>query len=61
MEQGKAISAAMLFEIDAVIDPAKSREWLIRALDIAASGDRGDAQARNTTKAAKVFRYVDAW
>jgi len=61
MEQGKAISAAMLFEIDAVIDPARSREWLIRALDIAASGDRGDAQARNTTKAAKVFRYVDAW
>ena len=35
MEQGKAISAAMLFEIDAVIDPDATREWILGALEVA--------------------------
>jgi acetyl-CoA carboxylase carboxyltransferase component len=61
MEQGKAISAAMLFEIDAVIDPAASREWIKHALEIAEAGDRQGAQRYTMTTAAKAFGYVDAW
>ncbi|MEO8296228.1 MAG: carboxyl transferase domain-containing protein [Burkholderiales bacterium] len=32
-ELGKAVTAASHFQIDAVIDPAETRRWLIRALD----------------------------
>lgn len=41
-EQGKALSAAANFELDAVIDPADTRRWIIAGLDatapVAASG-----------------------
>lgn len=32
-EQGRAVNAAAALEIDAVIDPAESREWILAALD----------------------------
>ena len=31
-ERGKALSAAMLFEIDDVIDPADTRSWVMAGL-----------------------------
>jgi len=31
-EQGKALSAASLFEIDDVIDPAMTRKWIVAGL-----------------------------
>jgi acetyl/propionyl-CoA carboxylase alpha subunit/acetyl-CoA carboxylase carboxyltransferase component len=34
-QQGKATSAAGYFELDAVIDPADTRAWLVRGLDAA--------------------------
>ncbi|MBV8158210.1 MAG: biotin/lipoyl-binding protein, partial [Dyella sp.] len=47
-ERGHAINAAAGLEIDAVIDPAETRRWLLAGLDAA---PRGDAPRR----------YVDAW
>jgi acetyl-CoA carboxylase carboxyltransferase component len=32
-EQGRAVNAAAALEIDAVIDPARSREWILAALE----------------------------
>jgi acetyl-CoA carboxylase carboxyltransferase component len=31
-ERGKALSAAALFEIDDVIDPAETRAWIVSGL-----------------------------
>ncbi|MYW63421.1 ATP-grasp domain-containing protein [Streptomyces sp. SID8379] len=36
-EHGKAVNAAAALEIDAVIDPARSRSWLLAALDAPAA------------------------
>ncbi len=47
-EKGKAISAAATLEIDAVIDPALTRDWIVRVLPDAASTRRSG-------------RFVDAW
>jgi acetyl-CoA carboxylase carboxyltransferase component len=47
-EQGKALNAASLLEFDAVIDPALTREEIIRALSTAGPCVPGP-------------RYVDAW
>lgn len=47
-ERGKALNAASLLEFDAVIDPAKTREEISRALATAGP-------------AAPNVRYVDAW
>ena len=48
-EKGKAISVAQTYEIDAVIDPADTRQWLIR----------GRASAGKKRRPLK--RYVDVW
>ncbi|WP_394841439.1 hypothetical protein LZC95_30745 [Pendulispora brunnea] len=48
--RGKAINMASLLEIDAVIDPAETRAWLVRGLKSAPS--RAHAEKR---------RIVDAW
>ncbi|WP_029046075.1 carboxyl transferase domain-containing protein [Cupriavidus sp. amp6] len=49
-ERGHAINAAAALEIDAVIDPAATRQWLVSGLDAgAANPDR------------PVRSYVDAW
>ena len=48
-EKGKAVSVASTFEIDAVIDPAETRRWVIKAAR-AAGGD--DRRRRG---------YVDVW
>ncbi len=47
-EQGKALNAASLLEFDAVIDPAQTREEILRALSAAGACVPG-------------ARYVDAW
>ncbi|WP_083099976.1 carboxyl transferase domain-containing protein [Pseudophaeobacter leonis] len=47
-EQGKALNAASLLEFDAVIDPAQTREEIIRALSTAGA-------------CVPAVRYVDAW
>ncbi|MEU9206488.1 carboxyl transferase domain-containing protein [Streptomyces sp. NPDC048415] len=49
-EHGKAVNAAAALEIDAVIDPAESRGWILAALDghEGGSGERGRA-------------FIDTW
>ncbi|MFJ3309847.1 carboxyl transferase domain-containing protein [Streptomyces sp. NPDC086549] len=47
-EQGKAVNAAAALEVDAVIDPAESRRWILAALD----GDGGLPERRG---------FVDTW
>jgi acetyl/propionyl-CoA carboxylase alpha subunit/acetyl-CoA carboxylase carboxyltransferase component len=48
-EKGKGISVAQTFEIDAVIDPADTRRWLIKGLNAAGPIGRGKRP------------YVDVW
>lgn len=43
-QQGKALNMASFLEIDAVIDPMESRQWLLRGLN--ASGHRGGSGGR---------------
>ena len=51
---GSAINMATVLEIDAVIDPADTRGWIVRGLDGAASGrSRASAGAPN--------RFIDCW
>ena len=47
--KGKGVSVASVFEIDAVIDPAQSRAWILRGL-------RAAGKARREPR-----RYVDVW
>ncbi|MGR8919688.1 MAG: carboxyl transferase domain-containing protein, partial [Gammaproteobacteria bacterium] len=47
--KGKGVSVATVFEIDAVIDPAETRGWLVRGLRAAGSGAR------------RRRGYVDVW
>ena len=62
MEHGKAVSAAMLFEIDAVIDPVKSRAWLISALEIALTNSQLSAKPSWVIdREGPNGRFVDAW
>jgi acetyl-CoA carboxylase carboxyltransferase component len=49
-ERGHAINAAAALEVDAVIDPAATRQWL--ATGLAAGAGRGEGPARG---------YIDAW
>jgi len=51
-EKGQAISAAEHLEIDAVIDPAHTRRWLLAALQAAQQGAAAPPTAQ---------RFVDAW
>ena len=52
-ERGKAINMAALLEIDAVIDPAETRPWLVRGLRSAPpAGPRPRGERR---------RFVDTW
>jgi acetyl/propionyl-CoA carboxylase alpha subunit/acetyl-CoA carboxylase carboxyltransferase component len=48
-EKGKGVSVAQVFEIDAVIDPAETRAWLLKGLRSAGPIKRGQK------------RYVDVW
>ena len=48
---GSAINMATTLEIDAVIDPAETRSWLVKGLDGAAQMPRPPAPTR----------FVDAW
>jgi acetyl/propionyl-CoA carboxylase alpha subunit/acetyl-CoA carboxylase carboxyltransferase component len=48
-EKGKGISVAQTFEIDAVIDPADTRRWLVKGLNAAGPISRSKRQ------------YVDVW
>ncbi|MER5480115.1 carboxyl transferase domain-containing protein [Streptomyces sp. NPDC002734] len=50
-EQGKAVNAAAALEIDAVVDPADSRAWILAALD----GWEDDRDAPEEG------RFVDTW
>ncbi|MGD9862318.1 MAG: carboxyl transferase domain-containing protein [Pseudodonghicola sp.] len=51
-ERGKAISTASMFEIDAVIDPAETRDWILTALESAPVP---------APRAGKKRPWVDAW
>jgi acetyl-CoA carboxylase carboxyltransferase component len=51
-QQGKAVSVAQVAEIDAVIDPAETRRWLVRALESAPLGGR---------RATKKRPFIDTW
>ncbi len=48
-DKGKAVSVASTFEIDAVIDPAETRSWLLRAARAAGGQDR------------RRQGYIDVW
>ena len=48
-ERGKALNMASVLEIDAVIDPAETRRWLLRALASVPPAQAGGA------------RFVDTW
>ena len=48
--KGKALNAASVLEFDAVIDPAETRAWILRALNAAGPVERGGRR-----------RFVDAW
>jgi acetyl-CoA carboxylase carboxyltransferase component len=47
-ERGKAINLASLLEIDAVIDPAETRDWILRGL-------------RSAPVPARERRFIDTW
>ena len=47
--RGKAVNAAMVFELDDVIDPADTRRWIVEALPPQPTGDRPRR------------RFVDTW
>jgi acetyl-CoA carboxylase carboxyltransferase component len=49
-DRGKAINMASLLELDAVIDPAETRTWIVRGLKSAPSRKSSDRR-----------RFVDAW
>jgi acetyl-CoA carboxylase carboxyltransferase component len=49
-DRGKAINMASLLELDAVIDPAETRSWLVAGL---ASSNAGKVQKRR--------RFIDTW
>ncbi|HTE56739.1 MAG TPA: carboxyl transferase domain-containing protein [Kofleriaceae bacterium] len=49
VERGKAISMASYLEIDGVIDPAETREWLVRGLRAARPAERRER------------RFLDTW
>ncbi|HEX4340033.1 MAG TPA: hypothetical protein VH062_29195 [Polyangiaceae bacterium] len=49
-ERGKAINMASLLELDAVIDPAETRTWLVRGLRSV------PPRSRETRR-----RFIDAW
>jgi acetyl-CoA carboxylase carboxyltransferase component len=54
LDQGQAMNMASHLEIDAVIDPAETRDWLLRTLRAAASaGPDADAALRP--------RFIDPW
>ena len=50
-ERGKAISVAQALEIDAVIDPVESREWIVRGLKSMAPRERTGERRR----------FIDTW
>ena len=51
---GSAINMATTLEIDAVIDPAETRAWLVRGLASSAAMGAGGAPEAGT-------RFVDTW
>ena len=51
-EQGKALNAAALFEIDDVIDPADTRRWIMAGL-------RSASPPAPST--GKKHAWIDAW
>jgi acetyl-CoA carboxylase carboxyltransferase component len=52
-QNGSAINMATTLEIDAVIDPAQTRAWLVRGLDSASLQRRGGA--------GPTARFIDPW
>ena len=53
---GKALSIASHFEIDAVIDPADTRTWIVAALDTGSAASAGSWQSREPKRS-----MVDTW
>jgi acetyl-CoA carboxylase carboxyltransferase component len=53
IERGAALNMASMFEIDAVVDPADTRAWLLRGLEAAAARPAPGARVRR--------RFVDSW
>jgi len=51
-ERGKALNAASVLEIDTVIDPAETRDWIIAALE---------AAPPPAPRTGKKHSFVDAW
>ncbi len=54
-ERGEAMNMAEALEIDAVIDPAQTRDWVVKGLASAAGGGRAQDGARGAG------RFIDTW
>ncbi len=50
--QGKAINAASLFELDNVIDPAETRDWILKGLRSAPPPPKREGKKRP---------WIDTW
>ena len=50
--QGKAINAASLFELDSVIDPADTRDWIMAGLRSAPPAPKREGKKRP---------WIDTW
>ena len=53
-ERGKALSVASFLEVDAVIDPAETRAWLLRGRQLAGQTSTGQAWRRKRP-------FIDTW
>ena len=49
--KGKGVSVASAFEVDAVIDPKETREWLLKGL----------RSSKLSRKKRRLHRYPDVW
>ncbi len=56
-EQGQALSIASVLEIDAVIDPAQTRHWVVSGLAAAAGLHGGPRRHKKPPEQ----RFIDAW
>ncbi|MCB2073530.1 MAG: hypothetical protein KDE49_07445 [Novosphingobium sp.] len=54
-EKGKATYAATYFELDAVIDPAETRRWIVQGLDATANTAGRGSSGRGSG------RFIDTW
>jgi acetyl-CoA carboxylase carboxyltransferase component len=53
-EQGKAVNYATYFEIDNVIDPAESRQWIVACMKAMPAASKGGERKKKRN-------FIDTW